>query len=48
MQLQFMDGRLVRIAALALEEKLIEAYEQQGMTRSDAQGLVEAILMEIR
>lgn len=48
MQLQFMSDRLLRLAALELEEKLTQAYEEQGMTRSDAQGVVEAILMEIR
>lgn len=32
---------LVRV----LEVKLTEAYEEQGLTRSDAQGVVEAIIM---
>lgn len=32
----------------ALEEALTQAYEEQGMTRSDAQGAVEAILMQVK
>lgn len=30
-----------------LEEKLTQAYEERGMTRSDAQGAVEAIIMQV-
>jgi hypothetical protein len=30
----------------ALEEALTRAYEEQGITRSDAQGVVEAIVMK--
>lgn len=36
------------MAALALEAKLTQVYEEIGMTRSDAQGAVEALLMKIK
>lgn len=32
---------------MALEEKLIEAYQAEGMDRGDAQGAVEAIIMQL-
>ena len=42
-----MYGESEKVAIImALEAKLIEAYETEGMTRGDAQGAVEAIVMQ--